>query len=65
MARSAYRLVRHALADAILAAGLALHRRPCRQVPPTASEIAAYQGLHAAAARGDTTGLQRLLPGPT
>jgi hypothetical protein len=36
-----------------------------RQVPPTASEIAAYQGLHAAAARGDTTGLQRLLPGPT
>jgi ankyrin repeat protein len=32
-------------------------------VPPTASEIAAYQGLHAAAARGDTTALQRLLAG--
>ena len=63
MARSAYRLVRHALAGAILAAGLALAPSAGAQVPPTASEIAAYQGLHAAAARGDTTGLQRLLAG--
>ena len=61
MARSAYRLVRHALAGACLAAGLALAPSAGAQVPPTASEIAAYQGLHAAAARGDTTGLQRLL----
>lgn len=31
------------------------------QVAPSASEIAAYQGLHAAAARGDVAALQRLL----
>lgn len=31
------------------------------QVPPTASETAAYQGLHAAAARGDVPALNRLL----
>ena len=61
MARSAYRLVRHALAGACLAAGLVLAAPASAQVAPTASEIAAYQGLHAAAARGDTTGLQRLL----
>ena len=61
MARSAYRLVRHALAGACLAAGLVLAAPASAQVPPTASEIAAYQGLHAAAARGDATGLQRLL----
>lgn len=61
MARSAYCLVRHALAGAILAAGLALAPSAGAQVPPTASEIAAYQGLHAAAARGDTAALQRLL----
>ena len=63
MARSAYCLVRHALAGAILAAGLALAPSAGAQVPPTASEIAAYQGLHAAAARGDTAALQRLLAG--
>ena len=63
MARSAYRLVRHALAGACLAAGLALAPSAGAQVPPTASEIAAYQGLHAAAARGDTAALQRLLAG--
>ena len=61
MARSAYRLVRHALAGACLAAGLALAPSAGAQVPPTASEIAAYQGLHAAAARGDVAALQRLL----
>ena len=63
MARSAYRLVRHALAGAILAAGLALAPSAGAQVPPTASEIAAYRGLHAAAARGDVAALQRLLAG--
>ena len=31
------------------------------QVPPTAVETAAYQGLHAAAARGDLPTLQKLL----
>lgn len=31
------------------------------QVPPTASEAAAYQGLHAAAARGDRPALQKLV----
>ena len=63
MARSAYRLVRHALAGACLAAGLVLAAPASAQVAPTASEIAAYQGLHAAAARGDTAALQRLLAG--
>ncbi|WP_156967537.1 ankyrin repeat domain-containing protein [Comamonas granuli] len=64
MARSAaHRLVRHALAGAGLAAGLALAPSAEAQVPPTASEIAAYQGLHAAAARGDVPALQRLLAG--
>ena len=31
------------------------------QVPPSPSETAAYQGLHAAAAQGDSAALQRLL----
>ena len=44
-----------------LTAALLLTPLAQAQVPPTASEIAAYQGLHAAAARGDTAGLQRLL----
>ena len=30
------------------------------QVPPTAAQTAAYQGLHAAAARGDVAAVQRL-----
>lgn len=34
------------------------------QVPPSPADIAAYQGLHAAAAQGDTAALQRLLAGP-
>ena len=42
---------------------VALAHPASAQVPPTASEIAAYQGLHAAAARGDTAALQRLLAG--
>ena len=44
-----------------LTAALLLTPLAQAQVPPTASEIAAYQGLHAAAARGDTAELQRLL----
>jgi ankyrin repeat protein len=35
------------------------------QVPPSPADIAAYQGLHAAAAHGDTATLQRLLAGPS
>jgi hypothetical protein len=31
------------------------------QVPPSAADIAAYQGVHAAAAQGDSAALQRLL----
>ena len=31
------------------------------QVPPSPTETAAYQGLHAAAQRGDTAGIERLL----
>ena len=46
-----------------LTAALLLTPLAQAQVPPTASEIAAYQGLHAAAARGDTAALQRLLAG--
>ncbi|MDZ7864483.1 ankyrin repeat domain-containing protein [Acidovorax sp.] len=33
------------------------------QVAPSPADIAAYQGLHAAAAQGDTAALQRLLAG--
>lgn len=44
-----------------VAAALLLTPLAHAQVPPTASETAAYQGLHAAAARGDTAALQRLL----
>lgn len=44
-----------------LAAALLLTPLAQAQVPPAASEIAAYQGLHAAAAQGDTATLQRLL----
>ncbi len=44
------------LALAAAAAALPLHA----QVPPTATEAAAYQGLHAAAHRGDLAAIQRL-----
>ena len=44
------------LALAAAAAALPLHA----QVPPTAAEVAAYQGLHAAAHRGDLPAIQRL-----
>ena len=44
------------LALAAAAAAPPLHA----QVPPTAAEVAAYQGLHAAAHRGDLPAIQRL-----
>ena len=34
--------------------------QPMAQVPPSATEIAAYTGLHAAAAKGDAAGIARL-----
>jgi len=44
------------LALAATVAALPLHA----QVPPTATDVAAYQGLHAAAHRGDLAAIQRL-----
>lgn len=44
-----------------LAIALACATTAHAQVPPTASETAAYQGLHAAAARGDVPALTRLI----
>jgi hypothetical protein len=45
---------------AMLVALLAAARTSLAQVPPTAAEIAAYSGLHAAAARGDVPEIRRL-----
>ncbi|MBH1964481.1 MAG: ankyrin repeat domain-containing protein [Comamonadaceae bacterium] len=42
-------------------AGMSLAPVARSQVAPTASESAAYRGVHLAAARGDVPGLQRLL----
>ena len=44
-----------------LAAALLLALPAAAQVPPTAAQAAAYQGLHAAAASGDSAKLKRLL----
>ena len=44
-----------------LLAALACTAPAVAQVPPTAAETAAYQGLHAAAARGDMPALTRLI----
>jgi len=44
-----------------LAAALASATPAQAQVPPTAAETAAYQGLHAAAARGDVPKLTQLI----
>ncbi len=44
-----------------LAAALACATPAQAQVPPTATETAAYQGLHAAAARGDVPKLTQLI----
>lgn len=48
---------RRALLLTLAVAGLPV----AAQVPPAPAEIAAYQGLHAAAQRGDLAALQRLL----
>jgi ankyrin repeat protein len=49
---------------AVLLAGGALLADPAAsQVPPSASELAAYTGLHAAAARGDAAEIARLVAG--
>jgi uncharacterized protein len=48
------------LAALLLAAGAAVATPPAvAQVPPTAAEAAAFQGLHAAAHRGDVAAIQR------
>ena len=45
----------------VLALATALACVTQAQVPPTAAETAAYQGLHAAAARGDVPKLTQLI----
>ena len=57
---SSTRLVR-TLRFALLLAGMAWLPLSQAQVAPTAAEIAAYRGLHAAAARGDMSTLTQLL----
>lgn len=53
--------MKHRSATLLLLLGAALAAMPARaQVPPTAAEAAAYQGLHAAAQRGDLQAIQRL-----
>src|SRR3954464_1603714 len=44
------------------AAAILIPGRARAQTPPTPAEIAAYRGLHAAAARGDAADLNRLVP---
>lgn len=46
---------------ALAAAALLTPVRAQAQTPPTSAEIAAYRGLHAAAARGDAAELSRLI----
>ena len=54
------------LAMLLLALAAAAAHLPVQaQVPPTASEAAAYQGLHAAAQRGDLAAIQRLAASKT
>ena len=54
-------MIAAALALAALS-GLASTSAPVRaQVPPSGAEIAAYRGLHAAAQRGDTVEIERLV----
>ncbi|MFN3656254.1 MAG: ankyrin repeat domain-containing protein [Pseudolabrys sp.] len=52
-----------ALATAAVAIALAFAAAPAAraQTPPSAAEIAAYTGLHAAAAKGDTAEIERLV----
>jgi len=51
---------RRALFAPLALAALLLAQPAPAQVPPTAAQTAAYQGLHAAAARGDVAAVQRL-----
>jgi ankyrin repeat protein len=48
-------------AAALLAIGLAVCGLAAAQVPPSAAEKAQYTGLHAASARGDVAGIERLV----
>src|SRR4051812_29535245 len=43
-----------------VAACVALPRGVAAQTPPSSAELAAYDGLHAAAARGDVAAIERL-----
>jgi uncharacterized protein len=52
---------RHTAMPLALAAALLLAQPAQAQVAPTAAQRAAYQGLHAAAARGDVGTLQKLV----
>lgn len=63
--RTAPSFARTARALCAIAATLACAVLPPAQaqVPPSPADIAAYQGVHAAAAQGDTAALQRLLAG--
>jgi ankyrin repeat protein len=54
--------LRHLLLTVALALA-ALTRAGIAQVPPSADEIKAYAGLHAAAARGDSAEIKRLIAG--
>lgn len=49
------------LLAATVVCGTALADRTAAQVPPSATEIAAYRGLHAAAANGDVSALKKAL----
>ena len=51
----------HVLTQLALVACLALSSTAHAQVAPSASEVAQYKGLHAAAHRGDMAALQRLV----
>jgi ankyrin repeat protein len=50
-----------AMASAMLLAALGCATGVCAQVPPTAAETAAYQGLFAAAVRGDAARVRALV----
>jgi uncharacterized protein len=52
---------RHVLTQFVLVVCLALGTTAHAQVAPTASEVAQYKGLHAAAHRGDLAALHRLV----
>jgi uncharacterized protein len=57
-ANKAHRRIRVGFIAGVLA--LSCGSQPMAQVPPSATEIAAYTGLHAAAAKGDAAEIARL-----